>query len=116
MENKNASRIKVRHAPEEYTTTLRLTDAEAEYLRDLARELNCVDEFGSPTHNLFVWLGEVARRLREARDAVIQRTATALGPHKTELDTMYAIVPSGSRSDGEVWASREMAHEEQKTE
>lgn len=78
----NASQIKVRHAPEEYTTTLRLTDAEAEYLRDLARELNCLGGDGQPTHDFYAWLGEMARRLREARDAVIQRAAVALGPHE----------------------------------
>lgn len=86
MENENASQIKVRQPePEKHLFTLVVTPQEREYVLDLARELNCL-EGGQPTHQFYAWLGEMARRLREARDAVIQRTATALGPHEEQDD------------------------------
>ena len=82
MENENASQIKVRQPePKKHLFTLVVTPQDREYVLDLARELNCL-EGGQPTHQFYAWLGEMARRLREARDAVIQRTAVALGPHE----------------------------------
>jgi hypothetical protein len=83
MDADTAPQIKIRQLPEgKHLFSVVVTDQERDYLLDLARELNCLGGDGQPTHDFYAWLGEMARRLREARDAVIQRTAVALGPHE----------------------------------